>query len=118
MSLDSDLQNIVQNLFATLTDFRTSVTYVSKTASYNTSTGEMTAGDTEYTVNAILTGYKQSDIDGIAVHANDRKALIPTNDLSIAPVLKDQIMISSILWTVIGIQHDPVGALWILQLRR
>jgi len=118
MSLDTDIQNIVQQVFASMSDFRTAITYTSKSVSYNIATGQVTDSDTAYSVNAILTKYSQRDIDGITVHANDRKVLIPVNDLTPVPVLKDQIIIVNIVWNVIGIQQDPVAALWILQIRR
>jgi hypothetical protein len=118
MSLVTDLQNIVEDVFATLSDFRTSVTYIAKSDSYAPGVGLVTANDTTYTVEAILTSYEQQDIDGISVFANDRKMLVPVNDLTPTPTLKDMITISSINWVIIGIKQDPALALWILQLRK
>lgn len=118
MALNTDLQNIVGDVFTALSDLNTSCTYRSKSGSYAPGTGVVTDSSTTETVNAILTSFEQRDIDGLNVHGSDRKALIPNAEIIVDPVAADEMVINSVTWNVIGVKVDPALALWILHLRR
>lgn len=121
MSLRATVQKAVKTGVKALGDIRESATYGGvSTVVYDPATGTMvTTTSGGGIVKMVFTSFAFMEIDGSAVLANDRKAIIPTLDLAIVPTLNDTITrADGSAWNVIGIKTDPAGAAWVLQIRR
>lgn len=81
--------------------------------SYNPATGEVTTTNTTYTGRGIFARYKTQDIDGSLILSSDEKLTALQSEVTGAPKAGDRIGIR----TVESVQHDPVRATWVLQLR-
>ena len=87
--------------------------------SYSATTGAIVRPTTEYSVPLIVSRYDRREIDGEAIRAEDQKALIAVKDLPIVPTVNDTLVLADgTTWNVIGIQTDPSGSVWVLQLRK
>lgn len=85
---------------------------------YDPHAGE-TWGNTSasYNVPAIIEGYNAIEIDGSAIRANDSKATILQDDLPVEPDTDGRVIRGGHTYRVIGVEADPAGAIWIMQLR-
>lgn len=120
MGLRSVIASAVASGVAALGDLRTSVGYYQPSANtYDPSTGATTRTETVQTIpDAILTSYKQSDIDGDRVLETDRKLIIQTSRLAAEPRKgEDQVDIAGTRWRVQDWKTDPAGATYTIQLR-
>lgn len=121
----SQLQKAIQQglkaLKAPALNIQKTATYTTVgTPSYNATTGTVTAPGTVFTkVPMVFDSFSRRDIDGEAVRAEDKQAMVSTLDLDAIPTLNDTVtMADGSVWGVIGIQTDPADAAWILHLRR
>jgi hypothetical protein len=103
------------------------VTYLQTgTQTYNPATGAVSNSTQYFTVQAILTEFKQEsktldfqDRRQQAVEAGDQKCLIPYQSLPIVPALVDMLTIGSDTWRIVDFKTDPTGtALHTLHIRR
>lgn len=121
MSLRDAIRQAVQQGITALDDLALLSTYTSVgTPSYTPSTGTITTPNTAYTnVPVAFTSFDKKEIDGKTVKPNDQKAIIACLDLAATPTLNDTITAADgTVWSVMGIQRDPAGAVWVLQVRR
>lgn len=121
MSFRDDIQEAIQAGIGALDDIPVRSTYTGKrTPSYNADTGVTTITPTSsLNVPIVFTSYKRKEIDNVAVLPSDQKAIIATLDLDQLPTLNDTItQPDGTVWSVISIGVDPVGAAWVLQIRR
>lgn len=122
MSLKTDLQNIVEDVYEVLDDeeFLTTVTFTMHTANptYDPTTRTVTSSTTDYSVNMLLSNYHQTEVDNVSIMGTDRKASIPQNDLTPTPNLKCTVTINDIVHEIIDIGKDVADTLWIFQLRK
>lgn len=122
MGLAEDIQKAVSSGFKAFDNIRKLVTYHSSgTFAYNPTSGaNVETGSTEIeNLYVIFTSYKLEDIDGEIIHSEDKKILIPKEDLSIVPKETDYVLTESGTerWDVKDKKIDPADALWILQVR-
>ncbi len=121
MSLRATVQKAVRTGLKAMDDIQESATYGGVTTTvYDPATGTMvsTPGGGGI-VKMVFTSFSFMEIDGQAVLANDRKAIIASLDLDVVPTLNDSITrADGTVWNVIGIKTDPAGAAWVLQIRR
>lgn len=88
------------------------------TLTYDPDTGMNTPGTpTDYPVQAIVSKYRQHEIDGTLVLSTDRKAMIRQAALSITPMTTDKAVIGGIEHTIVDKSQDAAGATWTLQVR-
>ncbi|NIE95601.1 glutamate 5-kinase [Acinetobacter sp. Tr-809] len=72
-----------------------------------------------YSGRGVLFGqYKSYDIANLGIPATDNKAVVLQNEVSAEPAINDEWIIKGCLYRVINISKDPVGAIWICQLRK
>ena len=116
----------VSAIFSALDDVPVSVTYTSRTETYNVTSRTVTVSSTALTVDAILDEYSDVELrfgerlnDDQTILGTDKKAMIKAEDLStITPKVLDTITISSVDWQVKAMKIDPAGAMWTFQIRR
>lgn len=120
-----NLSKIVQNVMTTVENSVDNtvrfVDYVHVTGAptYNPTTGGQTVPSTTYEdVRAVLTRFRDRQIDGAAIRQNDLKLLVAKLDLNITPTKADYVNIAGSRWNVVEIMSDPANALHTLQLRR
>lgn len=77
-------------------------------------TNKPTKVETRYTGQGVFGGYKEIEIDGEAIQANDVKMICLQSQCEGKPQLDDKIN----GYQVIAVQHDPVKATWTVQLRK
>ena len=77
-----------------------------------------TAQEVSYNLNGVVkTGFKQGEVDGELIKAEDFKVLIANKDLAPTPTKDDYIEIDSIRYRVIDYRLDPADALYTFQVR-
>lgn len=121
MGLRDALRSAAEAAVAAVGDVAVSADYLShSSSSYNASTGSLTATfATVAGVKMVFDEFRISEIDGVAVRPNDKKALVPAASLSgVTPGVEDQIVHAGETWEVLGVRADPAGALYELQVRR
>ena len=119
MGLREAFQAGAKAIFDAFGNVAVSATYVQTgPISYAITGGTPTPTDTEYAVYVIWDEIRTDQVDNRAVLRNDKIAMIPSSDLSITPSEKDAIVCDGTTWEVVGIQTDPAGALWMLQVRQ
>ena len=118
--LKAGISKAVSKAVAALDDIAKSVSYFrTGTPTYNAATGAITRNETEYTsVKIFMTAYRRYEVDGSRILADDRKVLLPQNNLSVTPTINDRIVDGTDSWEVVGVVQDPASALWSLQVRR
>ena len=86
---------------------------------YNPATGTTTSTTTDYPADAIITEYKQNEIDGTKVLSTDRKALVRQAQVENAGTLltSDKFVVDGVSETIVNVGQDAVGVLWVLQVR-
>lgn len=105
---------------------RTVVYRTAGTQTYDPATGTLTTASTDYTVQAIFTGFKREERDGdyqnsrrVAVELGDQKCLIPFSSLPVTPTMEDHIIDGTSVWRILDFSVDPTGsALLTLHLRQ
>ncbi len=120
MGLAATITNAVASGFAALGDVVETVTYQHRSsASYSTSAGIVTEGFTNDTASAVIVDYSRQERADAAIQPEDRKALVLASTLTAAPALGDQLVTAAgQTLQVVGIETDPVSAVWVLQVRR
>lgn len=119
MTIASD---ITAEVLAQLTKYGRDVTLtVNNEGDYDPSTGTVSGDDTtDYTVKGLLLGYKDRDIDGTRIQANDRKCIISASGLSPVPATGDILTASSVSYSVISVKTYEVNGTtfaYVLQIR-
>ena len=91
MRLDRDVQRLLATHGYTLSLKRTN-----SGGSYSTATGKVSGGDTLLEdVRGVFIDYRESDIDGTSILADDRKLLLQARGLTLAPETGDVVAIGS-----------------------
>ncbi len=121
MSLRDAFKTAAQQAITAFGDVAVSTNYLSHTTtSYNVTAGtDTTSYSTRAGVTVIFDEFRVVEIDGVAVKAEDKKALVPAKSISgVTPGVNDQIVEGSVTWQVVNVRTDPAGALYELQVRR
>lgn len=87
---------------------------------YNPATGKTGAATTvDHTGTAIFASYKQNEVDGSAILATDRKAILRQAEFSAAGKLTttDKLVEGGKALAIVNVQQDAVSVMWILQVR-
>lgn len=127
-----DLQKTVKDAFSIVKNVAPqaikSVTYtrVTGTPTYDTVTGNTTVATTTYTVDAVLTQFKQRQKDydttagrRVTIEHGDLKMLAPYTSLPFEPSLQDNVTVDGVVWSVVNFVIDPtMVSLHTIQLRR
>ncbi len=72
-----------------------------------------------YSGRGILFGrYKSYDIANLGIPATDNKATVLQNEVSAEPAVNDEWIVNGVVYRVMDISKDPVGAIWTCQLRK
>ncbi len=120
MSLKTTFQKLAVTGFKIFDSVNIICTYTSVgEKSYNTTTGVASSSNTDTSnLNFLFTKYKKSEIDNEHILNTDVKGLIPYNNFSPTPKIKDYLTTSSSLeYSVVNFGIDPSDALWTFQLR-
>jgi hypothetical protein len=96
MRLDRDVQRLLATHGYTLSLKRTN-----SGGSYSTATGKVSGGDTLLEdVRGVFIDYRESDIDGTSILADDRKLLLQARDMTMIPapgdVVGDDVQVVSV----------------------
>ena len=96
MRLDRDVQRLL-----TTHGYDLSLKRTNSGGAYDTTTGKVSGGTTiSATVRGVFIDYRESDIDGTSILADDRKLLLQARGLTMAPetgdVLDDDVQIVSV----------------------
>lgn len=120
MGLAATIANAVGVGFAALGDVAETVTYRHRSAaSYSASAGVVTESFSDDTASAVIADYTRQERADTAIQPEDRKALVLASTLTAAPVLGDQLVTAAgQTLQVVGVETDPVSAVWVLQVRR
>ena len=120
MTLAADLSG---DVFAALTEYGRTATLRKVTeGTYDPTTGTTTGGgttDATVTIGPLLS-YKNFEIDGTRIKAEDRKVIMATSGVATAPDSGDRIIIGSTTYTVITMKaYDVNGTTfaYVLQVR-
>lgn len=119
MGLRSTIAAAVKSSFVAVGDIKTAMTFraSSSPTTYNESTGIYARVDSDTTLDAILTDFEQSEIDGIKIEPTDRKVLIDAADLSNDPTIEDRIIIETKEFRIVNWKKDPSESLYTIQVR-
>lgn len=72
-----------------------------------------------YSGRGVLFGqYKSYDIANLGIPATDNRATVLQNEVSAELAINDEWVVSGAKYRVINLAMDPVGAIWICQLRK
>jgi len=72
-----------------------------------------------YSGRGVLFGqYKSYNIANLGIPATDNKATVLQNEVSAEPAINDEWVVKGSSYRVINMSKDPVGAIWICQLRK
>jgi hypothetical protein len=122
MGLRETIQQAVRTGLGALDNAYANVTYRSAGSppgSYNTTTGTVTTSPTSSTVKCTFVAYHKDEIDGDTIRMEDQKALIGATQLTVTPTVNDTIVDSAgKVWSVVRAKIDPMGAMWVLQVRK
>jgi len=121
MGLTNAFRNAAQTVVNAFGDVGASTNYASyASTTYNTSAGVDTAVyATVAGVTVIFDSFELSQIDGIHIQPEDKKAFIPAKAISaVTPKAADRIIQSGVVWNVVNMKVDPAGALHVLQVRK
>ncbi len=86
--------------------------------------GDPTAGTnpttTDHACRGIADDYRDAEIDGTVVLANDRKVLLIGNSIVglVVPEQNDGVTIEGVRYTIINIKRDPAAATYLCQARK
>lgn len=121
MGLRETIQAAANTAIVALGDVAVSTTYqkfVSTT--YNASAGtNVVTRTTTGNVSVIFDAFRLDQIDGQNVKPEDKLALVAQKQIpGITPSVNDRITEGSTIWEVQGVQVDPAGAMWRLQVRK
>lgn len=122
MSLKDAFQKAAVTAFKVTDSVTDDIRYDSYvTAVHNTSTGTLEPEYNRYMVSVVFEEYSTQSIDGINIHAGDRKALVPVLNLPIVPSSQDMAQVlEEGVWrdySVIDKSTDPADSLWTIQMR-
>lgn len=87
---------------------------------YNPATGKTDpATTTDYPAQAIQATYRQNEIDGTAIKTTDRKMTVRQAEVSEMGTVttSDKVVLGTTVKTIVNVQADGAGVLWILQVR-
>jgi hypothetical protein len=120
MGLREIVQGAVQQGLLATDNTQQDLTYkAAGTPSYTPASGAVSVTLGSQTVKGIICRWQKHELDGDTIRPTDQKCLIGGTLLSATPTLNDQIIDSAgVTWVVQGAQLDPMGALWIINLRR
>ncbi len=118
MGLAGTIRKAVDSGFKSLGDLKKTVSHI-RTGSpvYDPDTGGETGTveTTQSNIEAVVTSYKNFEINGSQIVAGDRKVLIPVNSLTVGPVVNDKIEFDGVRYQVKNVGKDPADALYIIQ---
>lgn len=116
MSLRDSIKAIVNDaVTSSLGDLSSTITFHSTAeASYNPTTGAVTAAVVNYTCTCVLTSLKQEDTMDLTIVRTGRKALVPSLQLSGVDVdsLNDEVTVDGVRYVIKDVKLDPAGALF------
>ena len=119
MGLSAAIRAAVSSALDAIGDVRQTVTYLSDpNSSYDTGTGQVTESGTSYSILAVSIEYEDREVDGVAVQSTDRQLILEAAELSFTPKMHDIVTVDGANWRVENIYKDPIGAIYILQIRR
>lgn len=122
MGLKEIFQNAAVTAVTAFGNIGVSTNYASyASATYNASAGTNVAAYTSVAgVTIIFTHFELKEVDGVNIHAEDKKALLPAKGVAstITPKAQDRIYEAGVMWQVVKVKTDPAEALWELQVRK
>src|SRR6056297_3628561 len=80
-------------------------------------TWETEPSSATYTVQGILTAYRQSLVDGTVIQQGDRRLVVRQAELGVEPVNGETITVDGTDYTVVSWESDGVGAVYKLRIR-
>lgn len=118
MGLSDAMKDAVGAAFSAIADLATQMTYVSIVpGGYVPSAGVAFPARTEHITTGIIVDYKDKELDGDRIRRGDRKVLLEQSKLSPTPNLGDQIEVEDLIYNILQIEQDPIGATWTFQVR-
>ena len=123
MGLETTFKNAAETAFGIFKDAVTSARFESvATTTYDASSGVVSTIGYSWMVSAIFETYNKRMVDGDRIKPNDVKAMVLPGPFVRAPMPNDTVHIveanCSIAYRVIDFEIDPMGALYIMQLRK
>jgi hypothetical protein len=120
--LKEAFRNAAAAAFAAADDVKEEVVLrvkASSNPSYTPSSDTISDSYTDYTVNAIPSGYDSREVNGRTILDTDEKIKILVADITnITPKRTDQIVRDSVVWEIENVHKDPADAVWTLQVRK
>ena len=118
MTLSATLRKAVAVAFKAVGDLRVPLTYVREGGgAYDPTLGTAPSGSSS-SVNGVVVGYAQRQIDGTVVQLGDKKVLLEATELAVPPTVGGAIVQGGVTYQVVGISSDPSDSLYVLQVRR
>lgn len=87
---------------------------------YNPATGKTgPATVTDYPAQAVMGSYKQNEINGTSILTTDRRATLRQAEVAAAGtvITSDKLVLAGVAKTIVNVQQDAAGVLWVLQVR-
>lgn len=118
-SLRATVLSGVATAFTAIGDIATALTIKRVTPGvYDQNTGKTGAPTTaDHACAAVVSRYKQSEIDGTVVKATDHKVLVRQEALPISPTTTDRAVIGGQTYAILDVRSDAASATWTLQVR-
>lgn len=113
-----DITSLVQSAFTTVNGSVAGAvkpaTYMEFSAgTYDPATDTTTDTWTEYAINLIQSGKRDSEFEEGNTQTDAVTFLVPSNDLSgVEPSVEDELVVDNRTWRVMRIGSDPTGALY------
>lgn len=90
-----------------------------KTVNYHPDSGTYTRNQTDYTINAVITGYSVYEVgSNPEIEANDRRIIFDATTLAVTPSECGTITIGSTAYEIRDISQDPAAATWEIRARK
>ena len=85
-------------------------------SAYDPTSGTTTT--TDQAVNAAITRYRNSEIDGTLIKRGDKQALVPAVGLTITPTVKDQFVLGDVVHAIQAVDEvSPGGTVVVYRLQ-
>lgn len=114
----ASIKKAVTAAFTASGEVVSTATYRRTVSTYTPATGAMVKVDTDYTIQIILVGFSNYEINRTDIQAFDMKGMVEQKNLSITPnPATDTVLHNSKIYSVIRYVSDPAGAVYTLHLR-
>ena len=118
MGLANAIAKAVDSGFKSLGDLRKTVSHIrTGTPVYDPNAGSEsgTSETIQSGIEAVITAYKNFEINGNQIVAGDRKVFILAGSLTVIPKVNDQIEFGGVRHRIKDVGKDPAGAMYVLQ---